>query len=446
MNYNQAGSAALDHNRVLADEAAIYSKITWRIIPFFALCYVVAYLDRTNISFAQFQMRDALGFSDAIYGLGAGIFFIGYSLFEVPSNLLLERIGARKTLLRIMVLWGAVSVLMIFVTTPMMFYVLRFLLGAFEAGFSPGIIYLLTRWYPSIRRGRVLALFMLGMPISGLMGGPIAGWVLSDLHNVGGLQGWQWLFIVEGVPAILLGFLVYFLVDDEPAKATWLSPAERDVVIRNVEAEGLHNRLGHQKSTLQSWLDPRIYIMCVAYFTFISGIYAIGFWLPTLLKNAGISDVFSVGLYSMIPFGISAFGMVAMCRSSDKYLERRWHVFVSALVGAVALSLIPAVQSDLKISLIVMTIATTGIYALLPLFWSIPSAYLNGRSSAAGIIALINSLGLTGGLVSPIIIGSLKEATGSFTSGLYAISAMLIVGAVLIVVGISADILRERRS
>jgi len=445
MGYDQAGTATADKDSCLLDEDAVYSKITWRIIPFFFICYVVAYLDRTNISFAQIQMRDALGFSDAIYGLGAGIFFVGYSLFEVPSNLLLKKIGPRKTLLRIMVLWGTVSVAMTLVTTPAMFYALRFLLGAFEAGFFPGIIYFLTRWYPGARRGQILALFTLGMPVSGFLGGPIAGWVLSQLHDVAGLQGWQWLFVTEGIPAILLGLLVYFVVDDEPAKAAWLSSEEREIVIRNVQAEDHHNSRGRQKSTVESWLDPRIYIMCVAYFTFISGIYAIGFWLPAMLKGAGITDVFSIGLYSMIPFGISALGMVVICRSSDRLLERRWHLFVCAIVGAVALSLIPAVEANLKFSLIAMTVATTGIYALLPLFWSIPSAYLNGTSSAAGIIALINSLGLTGGLISPVIIGWVKEATGTLTSGLYVMSAMLVVGALLIVAGVSADLIRERR-
>lgn len=445
MGYDQAGTATADKDSYLLNEDAVYSKITWRIIPFFFICYVVAYLDRTNISFAQIQMRDALGFSDAVYGLGAGIFFIGYSLFEVPSNLLLKKIGPRKTFLRIMVLWGAVSVAMTLVTTPAMFYVLRFLLGAFEAGFFPGIIYFLTRWYPGSRRGQILALFTLGMPVSGFLGGPIAGWVLSQLHDVAGLQGWQWLFIVEGIPAILLGLLVYFVVDDEPAKAAWLSAEEREVVIRNVQAEDQHNSRGRQKSVVQSWLDPRIYIMCVAYFTFISGIYAIGFWLPAMLKGAGITDVFSIGLYSMIPFGISALGMVVICRSSDRLRERRWHLFMCAIVGAVALSLIPAVEANLKLSLIAMTVATTGIYVILPLFWSIPSAYLNGTPSAAGIIALINSLGLTGGLISPVIIGWVKEATGTLTSGLYVMSAMLVVGALLIVAGVSADLIRERR-
>lgn len=438
---------------ILADEAAhvsenevsaTYSKVTWRLIPFFFACYVVAYLDRTNISFAQMQMKDALGFSDAVYGLGAGIFFIGYSLFEVPSNLILQKIGARKTLIRIMILWGLAGSAMIFVSSPAIFYILRFFLGAFEAGFVPGVIYYLTRWYPGARRGNILALFLLGMPISGVLGGPLAGWVLSSLHNSLGLQGWQWLFLIEGIPAVILGCMVYFLLDDEPAKAKWLSSRERAIVIRNVHAEQVNNGAGHGHSLGQALKDPRIYVMCLAYFTFISGIYAIGFWLPAMLKNAGIKDVFSIGLYSMIPFGVSALGMVIICRSSDRRLERRWHLALSAMVGAVTLAIIPATQASLGLSLVVMAVSTTAIYATLPMFWSIPSAYFAGTPAAAGSIAFINSLGLLGGLVSPVVIGWIKTTTGSMSNGLYAMSAMLIAGAVLMLLGIPAKAIRER--
>lgn len=422
-----------------------YSKVTWRLIPFLFICYVVAYLDRTSISFAQMQMQQSLGFSDAVYGLGAGIFFVGYSLFEVPSNLLMQRIGARKTLIRIMVLWGLVSTAMMFVTTPIMFYIMRFLLGVFEAGFFPGVIYFLTKWYPGARRGRVLALFMLGMPISGVLGGPIAGWALSSLNGVSGLEGWQWLFIVEGLPAVALGFMVYLILDDEPSKAKWLSERERMLIIGNVNADRLNNNGDHAHSMLQALRNPRVYILSLAYFTFISSIYAIGFWLPAMLKNAGVTNVFSIGMYSMIPFGISALGMVLICRSSDKRLERRWHLAISAFVGAITLSLIPAVHLNLTVSLLVMAISTSAIYSLLPLFWSISSAYFVGTAAAAGSIAFINSLGLTGGLASPVIIGWVKSTTGSMSNGLYAISLMLIAGAILLLIGIPASAIRERR-
>jgi len=427
------------------EETVAYSKVTWRLIPFLFICYIVAYLDRTSISFAQMQMQNDLGFSAAIYGLGAGIFFIGYSLFEVPSNMLMQRIGARKTLIRIMVLWGVVATGMMFVTTPMQFYVMRFLLGVFEAGFFPGVIYFLTKWYPSSRRGAVLSMFMLGMPISGVLGGPIAGWALNSLDGINGWEGWQWLFFIEGLPAISLGLMVYWILDDEPSKAKWLTDRERAIIIRNVTVDQASNPSEHGHSLLKALKDSRVYILSLSYFTFISAIYAIGFWLPAMLKNAGVTDVFEIGLYSMIPFGISAIGMVLISRSSDKRLERRWHLALCAFVGATSLAIIPIFSSDLTASLVVMTIATTAIYTLLPLFWSITSAYFAGTVAAAGSIAFINSLGLTGGMASPSIIGWVKTTTGSMSNGLLAISVMLVLGGIILLVGIKAADIRERK-
>ena len=391
------------------------------------------------------QMQNDLGFSAAIYGLGAGIFFIGYSLFEVPSNMLMQRIGARKTLLRIMVLWGIVATGMMFVTTPMQFYVMRFLLGVFEAGFFPGVIYFLTKWYPGSRRGAVLSMFMLGMPISGVLGGPIAGWALNSLDGVNGWEGWQWLFFIEGLPAILLGLMVYWILCDEPSQAKWLTERERALIIRNVKVDQANNPPEHGHSMLSALKDSRVYILSLSYFTFISGIYAIGFWLPAMLKNAGVIDVFQIGLYSMIPFGISAIGMVLISRSSDKRLERRWHLALCAFIGAASLSAITMFSADLTMSLIVMTVATTAIYTLLPLFWSITSAYFTGTVAAAGSIALINSLGLIGGMASPSIIGWVKTTTGSMSNGLFAISAMLVLGGIVLLVGIKAKDIRERK-
>lgn len=427
------------------EETVAYSKVTWRLIPFLFICYIVAYLDRTSISFAQMQMQNDLGFSAAIYGLGAGIFFIGYSLFEVPSNMLMQRIGARKTLIRIMVLWGIVATGMMFVTTPMQFYVMRFLLGVFEAGFFPGVIYFLTKWYPGSRRGAVLSMFMLGMPISGVLGGPIAGWALDSLDGINGWEGWQWLFFIEGLPAIFLGLMVYWILDDEPSQAKWLTDRERAIIIRNVKVDQASNPPEHGHSLLKALKDSRVYILSLSYFTFISAIYAIGFWLPAMLKNAGVTDVFEIGLYSMIPFGISAIGMVLISRSSDKRLERRWHLALCAFVGATSLAIIPIFSSDLTASLVVMTIATTAIYTLLPLFWSITSAYFAGTVAAAGSIAFINSLGLTGGMASPSIIGWVKTTTGSMSNGLLAISVMLVLGGIILLVGIKAADIRERK-
>jgi sugar phosphate permease len=429
----------------LPDEASkTYRKVAWRLIPFLFLCYVVAYLDRTNIGFAQLQMKQALGFSDAVYGLGAGVFFLGYSLFEVPSNLVLARIGARATLTRILIPWGIVSIAMIYVSSAPIFYVMRFLLGAFEAGLVPGALFLLTQWFPQQRRGGVIALFMLGMPISGVVGGPLAGWAMASLQGVFGLAGWQWLFVVEGIPAIALGLACALMLTDSPAKARWLSGREREIITQGLRPE--RDNAAHAKSHnfLQAIRDPNLYILTAAYFTCICGVYVIGFWLPAVLSGAGIHDVFSIGLYSMIPFGISAAGMVLICRSSDRRLEGRWHLAICSCVGAAMLVLVPAVQHSLTLSLLVLSIATTAIYTTLPLFWAIASAYFAGTDAMAGSLALMNSLGLIGGFVSPIVVGWFKTTTGSLSSGLYAMAALLVLGAIVLLAGISKQKLERR--
>jgi sugar phosphate permease len=430
---------------VESDEASkTYRKVAWRLIPFLFLCYVIAYLDRTNIGFAQLQMKQALGFSDAVYGLGAGVFFLGYSLFEVPSNLILTRIGARATLTRILIPWGVVSIAMVYVSTPAIFYVMRFLLGAFEAGLVPGALFLLTQWFPKQRRGGVIALFMLGMPISGLLGGPLAGWAMDTLQDVIGLAGWQWLFVVEGIPAVVLGIVCALVLTDSPDEAIWLSKNEKDVI-----TEGLRPELesaAHAKSHnfLQAVRDPNLYILTAAYFTCICGVYVIGFWLPTVLKTTGIRDVFSIGLYSMIPFGASAIGMVLICRHSDRHLEGRWHLAVCSIVGAAMLSLIPLAQHSLVLSLVVLSIGTTAIYVTLPLYWVICSTYFAGTDAMAGSLALTNSIGLIGGFVSPIIVGWFKTTTGSLASGLYAMAALLVIGAVVLLTCIPKAVLERR--
>jgi sugar phosphate permease len=434
-------------NGVESDEAAqTYRKVAWRLIPFLFLCYVVAYLDRTNIGFAQLQMKQALGFSDAVYGLGAGVFFIGYSLFEVPSNLILTRIGARATLTRILIPWGLVSIAMVYVSSPAIFYVMRFLLGAFEAGLVPGALFLLTQWFPQKRRGGVIALFMLGMPISGLLGGPLAGWAMEALQGVFGLAGWQWLFVVEGIPAVVLGIVCTLLLTDSPATAKWLSRKEREVIAEGLRPE--RESAVHAKSHnfLQAVRDPNLYILTAAYFTCICGVYVVGFWLPTVLKNTGIRDVFSIGLYSMIPFGASAIGMVLICRHSDKRLEGRWHLAICSMVGAAMLCLIPFVEHSLALSLVVLSIGTTAIYVTLPLYWVICSTYFAGTEAMAGSLALTNSIGLIGGFVSPMIVGWLKTVTGSLSSGLYAMAALLVIGAIVLLTCIPKAVLERRQA
>jgi D-galactonate transporter len=409
-------------------EKAAYSKVTWRLIPFLFLCYVVAYLDRVNVGFAKLQMLADLKFSDTVYGLGAGIFFIGYFLFEVPSNIILHRTGARVWIARIMVTWGIISSAMMFVTTPTIFYVLRFLLGVAEAGFFPGIILYLTYWFPSARRARVVALFMTAIALSGVVGGPLSGWIMQSFAGVLGWAGWQWLFLLEGIPSIVVGACVFFYLDDSIAKAKWLSDAEKRVLIDNISRdEG--SRAEH--SLKQVFGNGQVWLMASIYFCFIMGLYGISFWLPQLIKTAGVKDVFDVGLLTMIPYGLAALAMVIASRSSDRTGERRFHIAGAGFVGGLGLVLSGVFGGDVTLAMAALSLATMGILASLPLFWTLPTSMLRGAAAAAGI-ALINSVGNLAGFVSPFLVGSIKDATGSTTAGLYVLAASLFLGGVLV--------------
>lgn len=420
---------ARSHSQATID--ATYRKITLRLIPFLFICYVAAYLDRINIGFAQLQMRSDLGFSDAVYGLGAGIFFAGYFLFEVPSNLILERIGARKTLIRIMLLWGLTSAGMMFVKSPVAFYVMRFMLGVFEAGFFPGMIFYLTYWYPSARRGRVMALFLTAVAMAGVLGGPASGWALNHLDGVHGLQGWQWLFLVEGLPSCVLGIIAFFYLDDNPRQARWLSDTEKAVVVHQLQRDREASSLFGQHTFGSALRSARVYSLAFVWFTFICGVYAISFWLPTLIRAAGVTDAYSVGMLSAIPYGVAAVTMVLVSRHSDRSRERRWHTASCAVIGAFAISAISLAGNDLKLALVLISVATAAIFTLQPLFWAITTDFLAGTRAAAGTIAFINSLGLLGGFASPSMLGFVKTMTGSLTNGLYVVSALLVVGALI---------------
>lgn len=410
---------------------ATYRKVTRRLIPFLFICYVAAYLDRINVGFAQLQMREALAFSDAVYGLGAGIFFAGYFLFEVPSNLMLERIGARKTLVRIMILWGTTSAAMMFVRTPTSFYVMRFLLGVFEAGFFPGIIFYLTYWYPARRRARVMALFLTAVASAGVLGGPLSGWALAHLDGVHGLAGWQWLFLTQGLPSCLLGIAAYLYLDDRPQEASWLSPEEKNIIVAQLREDAGDSTASRHLSFGESLKTPRVYAIAFAWFNFICGVYAISFWLPTMIRSTGVTDVYLLGVVSTIPYGLAIASMVAVSRHSDRTGERRWHTAACAVVGAAALAATPWASSGGVFGLAVISIATAAIFTLQPMLWAIATDYLGGTRAAAGGIALINSLGLTGGFVSPTILGWVKATTGSLTNGLYVIAVLLVIGALV---------------
>jgi MFS family permease len=406
--------------------AALYRKLNWRLLPFLLLCYTFAYLDRVNIGFAKLQMQSDLGFSDAVYGLGAGIFFLGYVMFEVPSNLLLPKIGARKTISRIMVLWGLTSAAMLFVRTEPMFYALRFLLGVFEAGFAPGMIFYLTYWYSRARMAQVMAIVMLAGPIGGMFGGPLSAYIMTSFSGAHGLDGWRWMFLIEGLPCVIFGVLALFVLDDRPADARWLSNDERRVIASEVGSAGTH------QSFAQVAKDPRVYLMAVPYFCFICGIYAVSFWLPTILKADGVTDTMQIGLYSAIPYVASAIAMTVVGRSSDRRGERRYHSAVPALIGSVTLAIATLYGGQLAISLICITIATAMMWVAYTVFWAIPPEYLKGDGASGGI-ALINTIGLTGGFLSPTIIGWARTMTGSLQAGLYVMAVLLAIGALVLI-------------
>jgi D-galactonate transporter len=410
-----------------SEEDRIYRKVGMRLIPFLVLCYVVAYLDRVNVGFAKLQMLQDLHLSDAVYGLGAGIFFIGYFIFEVPSNLILHRVGAKIWIARIMITWGLVSAAMMFTNSETTFYVLRFLLGAAEAGFFPGIILYLTYWYPNARRGRMTTMFMVAIPLSGLVGGPLSGWILNTFSNgAAGLAGWQWLYLLEGIPSVIVGICVLFFLDDKIHKAKWLTDAEKAVLIRNIEAE---DQVKEDPPITAAMALPRVWMMALTYFAFVMGLYGVGFWLPTIIKSIGVSNPLQIGLLSAIPNLFAIAGMILISRSSDRFRERRWHLFVPAAIAA--LGLVWSTQAgSVAGAMTALTIANIGICTVLPLFWSQPTALLSGTAAAAGI-ALINSVGNLAGFASPYLVGWLKESTGTTNSGMYMLAISLVIGGLI---------------
>jgi D-galactonate transporter len=391
------------------------------------LCYVVAYLDRVNVGFAKLQMLQDLKFSETVYGLGAGIFFLGYFLFEVPSNVILHRVGARVWIARIMVTWGVISAGMMFVESATSFYVMRFLLGVAEAGFFPGIILYLTYWYPAARRARMTALFMSAIALSGVIGGPLSGWIMQSFAGMNDWKGWQWLFILEGLPSVLVGIATFFYLDDRIHHAKWLTSEEKALLERNIVAE---NASKQDLAIGAVFADPRVWLMSLIYFTFVMGLYGVSFWLPTIIKATGVKDALQIGLLTAIPYGSAVVAMILVSRSADRGRERRWHIAIPALLGAAGLVLSAVWGQNTVLAMTALTLATMGILTTLPLFWSLPTAFLAGAGAAAGI-ALINSLGNLAGFISPFLVGWLKDLTQSTNAGMYLLAASMVLGALL---------------
>jgi len=405
----------------------LFAKIRRRLIPFMFVLYIVAYLDRVNIGFAALQMNADLGFSATIYGLGAGIFFIGYFLFEVPSNLIMERIGARLWIARIMISWGVVSAAMMFTEGRFSFFALRFLLGLAEAGFFPGMILYLTYWFPASERARTVALFMTANALAGVVGGPLSG-ILLTMHGTGGLAGWQWLFLVEGIPAIVLGVVVLLWLPDGPRDARWLSEHEQRWLEQRLAAE--YGGVGQPRHSVRQILTDRsVWLFCWLYLALVIGLYSVSFWMPQILKRLSGSSDLLVGVLSALPYVVAAIGMVWIGRHSDVTGERRWHVAGPALLAAVGL-LSCGFTETAGLALATLSIAALGIWGALGPFWAMPTALLS-RSAAAAGIAWINAVGNLGGFIGPYAVGLMNDLTGGFAAAMVALASSLVVAAIL---------------
>src|SRR3982075_1655859 len=422
-----------------AVEIRTIAKVSKRLVPFLIVCYFVAYLDRVNVGFAALTMNQDLGLSQTAFGFGAGIFFIAYFIFEVPSNLLLERFGARKWIARIMLSWGILSGTMAFIPAiaratglgnENTFYLLRVLLGAAEAGFFPGIIFYLTLWFPSEYRARIVSYFMAAIPLSTVIGAPISG-VLLYLHGGLGLTGWQWLFIIGAGPAIILAGVVFFYLTDRPADAAWLAPDERKWLAERLELEQRQRQAVHDYSVMQSLVNPRVLGLSLVYFGAVATNYGLSFFLPQIVKAFGL-NTFLTTLVSATPYAAGLIGMVWWGRRSDRVAERRFHAAFPLFVAAAGIAVSTAFD-DPMLKMISLCVAGFGIFANLPVFWTLPTAFLSGAAAACGI-AVINSIGNLAGFAGPFAMGWIKDHTGSYTGGLLLLAALGIIAMFVVLI------------
>ncbi|KXU88981.1 MFS transporter [Caballeronia megalochromosomata] len=423
-----ATAAFASSNDAASFEAKTYAKVGRRLIPFLMLCYLGAYLDRVNVGFAKLQMLNDLRFSETIYGIGAGIFFLGYFLFEVPSNVILHKVGARNWLARIMLTWAVISASFVFVKSPTTFYVLRFLLGVAEAGFAPGVILYLTYWFPAARRAKALSLFFMAIPLAGIVGGPLSGYILHAFQGVHGLAGWKWLFMLEALPSLFLGVAILFYLDNGIAGAKWLTDEEKALLRRNVEKD---NAQTVKHVSIRAFIgDRRLWLMAAIYFCVVMGQYGLTFWLPTIVRRTGVADPLWVGILTAIPYLCAIIALPLIGASADKRRERRLHLAIPMLVSAAGFATLPMLGS-VGASIICVSVAAAGILASSSQFWSLPTAVLGGMSAAAGIAA-VNCFANLAGFFSPAIVGWLNDFTGKSTAGLIFISIAIAVGAVLV--------------
>jgi MFS family permease len=420
-------SAQINPSAAANRASVLYSKAFWRIVPLLMACYTVSYLNRINIGFAKLQMSATLGLSESVFGIGAGVFFIGYFIFGLPSNLLMQRFGARRWIGCLMIVWGITSACFSLIKTPLEFGIVGFLLGTVEAGFYPGVIVYLASWFPARQRARILALFMSAIPIAGIFGNPLSGWIMDAFASVAHLLGWQWMFLIEAVPAVLFGVVVFFTLDDGIGSAKWLTDSEKQFLGNEIKADAAERTVGAGPVTAVM-KDRRLWLMCFIYFTFVVGQYGLTFWMPTLIHGTGVSQNTRIGWLSAIPFVCAVIAMNLCGRSADAHRERRWHVILPALAGAAGFCVAAGFSHNTLVSVIALSVAAAGVLTCAPLFWSLPTSFLAGTAAAAGV-AIINSIGNLAGFASPVMIGHLRDLTHSSQSGMYALAGIMVAGA-----------------
>ncbi len=409
----------------------IIRKVSWRLIPFLVLSYMLNFVDRVNLGFAALQMNKELSFTPTIFGWGAGILFVGYFFFGVPSNLALNRYGARRWIALIMIVWGMVSACMALVSGQISFYIIRFLLGAAEAGFFPGVILYLTMWIPKAYRARITSRFMFAQPIALTLGSLLSGWLLQ-MDGVAGMAGWKWMFILEGIPSSIVGIIALYYLTDKPHNAKWLEPQERTWLQNELDKESREVESTQKIGTFEVMKNGRVWLLCAIYVCMVVGVYGVNMWLPQIIKNfSGVISNGQIGLLAAIPFIAASVGMLLIGMSSDKFKERKWHVTLSTGVAGTALLASAFTQHSPTLTILLLSISSIGMYGCMPLFWTIPPTFLTGSARAAGI-GFINSIGNLGGFAGPIIVGMIRDTTGSFISGLIFLGGCVILGSILV--------------
>ena len=419
---NTAASASL------AQHDSTHGTVTWRLMPLLLVCYLFAHLDRINIGFAKMQMSSDLHFSDTVYGFGAGLFFIAYALFGVPSNMALDRVGPRRWIATLMIVWGALSTGMLWVESASGFYVLRFLLGVAEAGFFPGILVYLNRWCPARRRGQITALFAIAVPMAGVIGGPLSGGILELFHDAAGLRGWQWMFLIEGAPVMLLGLVVLKRLPDSFEHVSWLDAGQKQHLREQLASEEQRKSITSFGGILR---NRQVWLLVAVYFAVMLAVNTLAFWMPTLIHGAGIGSDGRVGLLSAIPYLAGCLFMIACGRSSDRQRERRWHLCVPLLMSALGIAVAGLAPGNPLMVLGGLIVAGMGASAALPMFWQLPPAFLSNTTQAAGI-ALISSFGSIASFLAPYLIGWMRDTTHSASLALYVLALFIALGGLLV--------------